>query len=189
LTEPIGGQAEAWPSNTVNREQVVGPGFSPATEGLATAEDDMGTSDSGIVVRAATVADAEHVARLVSALGYLTSPAQMATRLESIFRDEDFTTLVAALGERIVGFIGTRVGPFYESDGIHAQIMALAVAADHQQHGVGRMLMDAAESMLAGRGVSVVVVTSGNHRDAAHAFYEKSGYTFTGRRYRKQLNR
>jgi ribosomal protein S18 acetylase RimI-like enzyme len=145
----------------------------------------MGANNRGIIVRAATAADAEHVARLVSALGYTTSPAQMGRRLESILRDEDFATLVAAEGERIVGFIGTRVGPFYESDGIHGQIMALAVAADCQRHGVGRMLMDAAESLLMKRGVSVVVVTSGNHRDAAHAFYEKHGYVFTGRRYRK----
>ena len=147
----------------------------------------MGANGLDIVVRPATTDDTEHVTRLVIALGYPTSPAQMGPRLESILRDDDYATLVAADGERIVGFIGTRVGPMSESDGLYGQIMALAVATDYQRHGVGRLLVNAAESMLNRRGVSFVLVTSGNHRDDAHAFYEKNGYTFTGRRYRKHL--
>jgi ribosomal protein S18 acetylase RimI-like enzyme len=49
------------------------------------------------------------------------------------------------------------------------------------------MLTQAAESMLVARGVCVLVVTSGNQRADAHAFYEKNGYTFTGRRYKKTV--
>ena len=79
----------------------------------------------------------------------------MHKRLESILCDDDYATLVACDGEHIVGFIGTRVGPLYESDGCYGQIMALAVAGDHQRHGIGRMLMQAAESVLMGRKVSV----------------------------------
>lgn len=91
----------------------------------------------GIALRSATIADSVRVARLVSALGYPTSPAQMHKRLESILCDDDYATLVACDGEHIVGFIGTRVGPLYESDGCYGQIMALAVAGDHQRHGIG----------------------------------------------------
>jgi ribosomal protein S18 acetylase RimI-like enzyme len=141
----------------------------------------------GIAVRRATTADAVPVAALVSALGYPTSSAQMHKRLESIMFDEDYATLVAFEGEHLVGFIGTRVGPLYECDGGYGQIMALAVAADHQGRGVGRMLMQAAESMLIARDVSVLVVTSGNQRADAHAFYEKNGYTWSGRRYKKTV--
>jgi ribosomal protein S18 acetylase RimI-like enzyme len=88
-------------------------------------------------------------------------------------------------GEHVVGFIGTRAGPLYERDGQYGQIMALAVAEDYQRRGIGRTLMDAAELMLIARGVCILVVTSGNQRADAHAFYEKAGYTFTGRRYTK----
>jgi ribosomal protein S18 acetylase RimI-like enzyme len=125
------------------------------------------------------------MARLVSTLGYPASSGQMHARLESILADEDYATLVACDDEEIVGFIGTRVGPLYEGDGLYGQIMALAVAADHQRLGIGRTLIRAAESILAARGASIMVVTSGNHRAGAHAFYEKHGYVFTGRRYRK----
>lgn len=141
----------------------------------------------GVEVRSATTADSEGVAGLVSALGYPTSSSQMRKRLESILADEDYATLVACDGEQIVGFVGTRVGPLYESDGHYGQIMALAVAEDHQRRGIGRMLMQAAESMLMARGVCVLVVTSGNQRADAHTFYEKNGYTFTGRRYKKTV--
>jgi len=111
----------------------------------------------------------------------------MRTRLESILRNHDFHTLVACDGDQIVGFVGTRVGPLYESDDRYGQIMALAVASARQRSGIGRMLMQAAETTLIQRGARVLIVTSGNHRTDAHAFYEKNGYTFTGRRYKKSL--
>jgi hypothetical protein len=49
--------------------------------------------------------------------------------------------------------------------------------------------VQAAGSALFRRGVRVVVVTSGNHRAGAHAFYGKRGYTCTGRRYKKARGR
>jgi ribosomal protein S18 acetylase RimI-like enzyme len=117
--------------------------------------------------------------------GYPTSADQMQGRLEAILHDDDYHTLVAHEGGRVVGFVGTRVGPLYEDDGRYGQIMALAVAPNYQRRGVGRMLVRAAESALADAGARVVVVTSGDHRAGAHAFYENCGYSFTGRRYKK----
>jgi ribosomal protein S18 acetylase RimI-like enzyme len=143
--------------------------------------------DRRYTTRAATIADSEPIARLVSGLGYPTSSSQMQKRLESILGDQHYATLVACDAEQIVGFIGTRVGPLYESDDDYGQIMALAIARDHQRRGVGRMLMHAAEWLLVARGVAVLVVSSGNQRADAHAFYEKNGYTFTGRRYKKTV--
>ena len=140
---------------------------------------------AGISVRNATVDDSEPIARLVSDLGYQTSARQMRQRLEAIAGDADYRTLVACDDGHVVGFIGTRIGRPYEGDGLYGQIMALAVAADHRRRGVGRMLIRAAESDLVERGARVLVLTSGNHRADAHAFYESCGYMFTGRRYRK----
>ena len=133
------------------------------------------------------MADSARVAPLVSALGYPTSPEQMHRRLESILSDSDYLTIVACDGEDIVGFAGARVGLLYENDRCYGQIMALAVASDRQRQGVGRMLLQALESALMGREVSVLVVTSGNHRTGAHGFYERNGYTWTGRRYKKMV--
>jgi hypothetical protein len=49
------------------------------------------------------------------------------------------------------------------------------------------MLLHAAESELMRHEVSVLVVTSGNQRSTAHAFYERNGYLWTGRRYAKPV--
>jgi ribosomal protein S18 acetylase RimI-like enzyme len=141
----------------------------------------------GISVRSAAIADSAQIARLVSALGYPTSAAQMHKRLESILSNDDFATVVACDGEQVVGFIGTRAGPLYESDGRYGQIMALAVSREHQRRGIGRMLLHAAESEVMRHEVSVLVVTSGNQRSDAHAFYERNGYAWTGRRYAKTV--
>ncbi len=142
---------------------------------------------ASIAIREATIADSDQIAQLVSDLGYRTTSSQMHRRLESILRDHDYQTLVACDGDQIVGFIGTRIGPLYESDELYGQIMALAVASARQRGGIGRLLMQSAETILVQRGARVSVVTSGNHRTDAHAFYEKNGYTFNGRRFKKSL--
>ena len=140
---------------------------------------------SGPIIRPAAIADSEAIAQLVSELGYPTSAEQMRTRLEAILADEEYLTIVASEGERIVGCIGARLGPLYESDAAYGQIMMLAVAAEHRRRGVGRTLLQAAEATLFDGGARVLVVSTGIQRLDAHAFYEKSGYEFTGRRYKK----
>lgn len=137
----------------------------------------------GIYLRPATIADSVQIARLVSGLGYPTAPGQMQRRLQTILSNDDYATVVACDGDTLVGFIGTRVGPLYEKDGQYGQIMALAVASGYQRQGIGRMLLQAAESELIRHRISILVVTSGNQRSDAHGFYERNGYAWTGRRY------
>ncbi len=138
-----------------------------------------------IGIRAATIADSDQIARLVSELGYPTSSSQQRARLARVLDDEDYRTLVGCEGEQIVGFIGTRVGFLYEGDEPYGQIMAFVIGMAYQRRGIGGQLLQAAESILTDQGARVLIVTTANHRAQAHAFYEKNGYTFTGRRYRK----
>ena len=140
-----------------------------------------------VAIRKASVDDSEPIATLVTELGYPTSPSQMRRRLETIIDDNHYQTFVAWEDGQVLGFVGTRSGPLYEDDEYYGQIMALAVASSRQRRGVGRMLMQVAESTLIERGVRVLVVTSGNQRSDAHAFYERCGYSFTGRRYKKSF--
>lgn len=142
-----------------------------------------------LTIRLADIADAEQIAYLVTALGYPTSPGQMSKRLERVLADEDYSTLVASDLGQIVGFIGARVGALYESDDYYGQIMALAVSPDQQRRGFGRHLLKAAEALLIERGARVLVVNSGNRRTDAHTFYEKNGYAFTARRYKRSITR
>jgi ribosomal protein S18 acetylase RimI-like enzyme len=129
--------------------------------------------------------DAEALARLVTDLGYPTTSPQMETRLANVLSDASYRTLVASDVGAIVGFLGIRIGLSYAHDRLYGQIMAFSVAPGHQRQGVGSALLAAAETALVARGAETIVVTTANHRADAHAFYEKNGYVFTGRRYAK----
>jgi len=137
-------------------------------------------------IRPAQLADGDQIADLVTELGYPTSVDQMRRRLHAIQGDPDFSTHVASTHDRIIGFVGTRCGPYYEGDGLYGQIMILVVSHKHRRTGVGRALMQAAEQELTTRGATTLVVGTGNQRSDAHAFYESLGYEFTGRRYKKR---
>jgi GNAT superfamily N-acetyltransferase len=140
-----------------------------------------------IAVRTATPADAEPLAALMTELGYPTTPEQMSARLTRILADDDYRTFVADGGGTLVGALGTRTGPLYELDEPYGQIMVLVIADGSRRTGTGGLLLGAAEAHFVARGVRFGVVTSANHRAEAHAFYEKHGYTFDGRRYKKPL--
>jgi ribosomal protein S18 acetylase RimI-like enzyme len=140
-----------------------------------------------IAYRAAQIADLVMIANLVTDLGYPTSPKQMEARLQVIFADRTYATLVALTSLKVVGFVGVHVGPLYESDSKYGQIMAIAVSQDYRRMGIGRRLMYLAEEAMIQMGARIFVLGSGNHRAAAHAFYETLGYEFTGRRYKKSV--
>lgn len=148
---------------------------------------DAAARSGDVLVREARMSDAEALAQLVTELGYATSPVRMRARLEAILPKPEYSTLIAVVDARIAGFIGTMIRPSYEADGLYGQIMALVVAAEFRRRGVGQALVHTVEGSLARCGVTVVVVNTANHRADARAFYESSGYRFTGRRYRKLL--
>jgi GNAT superfamily N-acetyltransferase len=53
--------------------------------------------------------------------------------------------------------------------------------------GVGRVIVQAAEHWARERGCRRMVVTTALRRVDAHAFYERIGFTHTGRRYAKDF--
>lgn len=140
-----------------------------------------------LTIRHATIADAERIASLITELGYRSSAEQMSRRLATILGDDSYRTLVASEDETIAGVVGLRVGPMYEIDELYGQIMVLVIAAASRRHGVGGRLVEAAEAFFTARGARVAIVTSALRRADAHAFYEKHGYAFDGRRYKKAL--
>lgn len=60
--------------------------------------------------------------------------------------------------------------------GVGCEIRGLVVAASHRQSGVGRRLVEAAESWADGRQCTRIRVRSNVVRDGARAFYSRLGY-------------
>ena len=83
--------------------------------------------------------------------------------------------MAQAEGGEIVGWIHifVRRGPVHEP---YAEIGGMVVDGAQRGKGIGRGLLDEAESWAALRGCKAVRVRSNVVRDAAHGFYPSAGY-------------
>jgi ribosomal protein S18 acetylase RimI-like enzyme len=139
------------------------------------------------VIRLAELRDASALAKLMTELGYATKTSEMSERLQSIFANPHFATLVAGDGDEVFGMIGLFAHPSYEHNDLSGRILALIVAEQFRRHGIARDLIIAAERYFLDRKIRRVVATTRLDRTSAHRFYEAMGYTKTGFRYGKEL--
>ena len=140
-----------------------------------------------VTVRLAAHADAAAIAPLVSQLGYPSAAAEVEARLARLKDHPDIRAYVAEQAGKPVGMVGLMVFPAFHRDGLHGYITALVVDEKIRGTGVGGVLLEAAEAWFAERGVKRVSLTTALHREDAHVFYEKHGYTYTGKRFTKIL--
>jgi len=127
--------------------------------------------------------DAEAVGELLRQLGYpQDGAAPTAARIQVWSDDPSSTALAADHDGEVLGLIAVHVCPSFERDGSWARIAALVVSDKARGQGVGGRLMEAAEGFASTHGCRSMEVTSSDHREAAHAFYQSRGYIIqTGR--------
>jgi GNAT superfamily N-acetyltransferase len=145
------------------------------------------SAENALRIRAPLATDGSALAALITALGYPTAPETVPTRLRRLATDPRATVMVAESAGEVVG-----VATVHLRDGIHvdapvAQLTALVVSEGARGTGVGRGLVAAAEAWARRQGAARIVVTTALHREGAHLFYERLGYTHTGRRYGREL--
>jgi len=136
-----------------------------------------------VVVREATVADAAALAPLLGELGYPADPAPLEQRMARMLRRDDQKILIAENADGALGLLALHIFPVLAYDRDLAMIMALVVAERARGLGVGRQLVDHAGAIGKSLGASRLMVTTHVRRADAHAFYERLGFEFTGRRY------
>lgn len=140
-----------------------------------------------ITIRTVIPADAAPLARLMTQLGYPTSPQEMTARLQSILARPEYRTLIAELDGKVIGMAGVGITLPYERNGVDGRLLALVVDEQARGRGIGAALVRAAERWLAGQGAGIVIVNSSTHRTGAHDFYHRLGYRTTGLRLVKSL--
>ena len=138
-----------------------------------------------VEIRDARPDDAEAIARLLGQLGYPADSAAVARRLTGLGEDR---LLVAESDGTVAGLAQLHVSPSLEYDRPAAKLAALVVDEAFRRHGVGRALVDAMENEARTRGCELLYLTTAERRADAHAFYERLGLEYTGRRYAKRLN-
>jgi ribosomal protein S18 acetylase RimI-like enzyme len=140
------------------------------------------------LIRDAGPDDAAAVAALLGELGYPTGPEQAAVRLERLFEDPAAHAFVAAPGGDVVGLATSRIEYLIELDEPVCRLTSLVVAERARRAGVGRALVAAVEADAAAHGCGAIILTTAIRREGAHAFYERLGYAWTGRRFTKRLS-
>ena len=153
----------------------------------------MNCDTSGpIAVRDVIVADAPEVARLLEVLGYRWKVADVSARVSAFLASGErglvASRSAAGTAGPLLGIATLHITPVLHRAGPVGRLTALVVDESARGQGVGRKLVSAAEVFFAGRGCVLIEVTSNNRLTAAHAFYERLGYTATSLRFRKPLS-
>ncbi|HJV05233.1 MAG TPA: GNAT family N-acetyltransferase [Actinomycetota bacterium] len=143
-------------------------------------------------VREATAEDWPAVAALLAELGRppaLGTPEEGELRrvfLAYLERD-DVVALVAEDGDRVVGFCDLELRTRLNFAEPQAWIPDLVVAEDARSRGAGRALLERAGEIARERGAWGMSLESATWRERAHAFYEREGWTDSGKAFTKPL--
>src|SRR2546423_13289288 len=141
-----------------------------------------------ISIRSAAPSDAPILCELLAQLGYPASVADIPARLNAIANFPRAAAFVATNGYgEVVGLVTTHIFPSIHDNGPVAWLTTLVVLEDARGAGIGSALVKHVERWARENGAKRLSVTSGMHRKATHAFYEKRDYENTGLRFTKRL--
>ena len=141
-----------------------------------------------ISIRSAAPSDAPILCELLAQLGYPASVADIPARLNAMANFPRAAAFVATNGYgEVVGLVTTHIFPSIHDNGPVAWLTTLVVLEDARGAGIGSALVKHVERWARENGAKRLSVTSGMHRKATHAFYEKRDYENTGLRFTKRL--
>lgn len=137
-------------------------------------------------IRDAKPSDAARIAELIALLEHDIDEKTVRKNLERLKKAGE-PPLVATLAKRIVGLCGLHKMIAVHRPAPVGRITILVVAGEARKHGIGRLLVDAAEQWARDQGCQIMEVTSNDRLTAAHAFYRHMGYDRTSIRFFKKL--
>jgi GNAT superfamily N-acetyltransferase len=137
---------------------------------------------SAPLVRAARLEDAERLAELAGQLGYPTTPQQIRERFKSIAGDREQALFVAELQGEVIGWVQVLIYELLVAER-EGEIGGLVVGERYRGRGVGRSLMQHAESWARQQGCPSVYLRSNIIRSGAHEFYRRLGYSLIKSQY------
>ena len=91
--------------------------------------------------------------------------------------DDRYKTLVAEVDNKVAGLVTSVWSYAVGCEVGFMQITGIAVSKEAQGTGIGAKLINAIEKYARDKGLSAIVLGCGVKRTAAHAFYERHGYS------------
>ena len=138
-------------------------------------------------IRPATIADAEPLAELFTALEHPTSADAIRARWAGWEAAGAGAFVAEAEDGTLVGAVTLHRMLVLHRPHAVGRITALVVAPAVRGQGIGRALVTAAERAHRAAGCGLLEITSNLRRVDAHAFYERIGYARTSYRFMKPL--
>ena len=134
------------------------------------------------VIRPGKIEDCSDLIVLLEELGYQQGDHHTLSILQAYLSSSSYHLLVAEVRHKIVGVIALAVHDLFVMPGKRCRIEALIVAHNFRKNGMGKGLLQAAESWAAETGCTVIELTAGVHRAAsgAHNFFIHHGYSNDG---------
>jgi GNAT superfamily N-acetyltransferase len=128
-----------------------------------------------------------NVARaLMVHLGYRLTTDQMRGRLYFVNHSTIDWLFVAERDGHVMGLLGLRLREHIEDPTRHMEISVIVTASGSRRSGIGRAMLEFAESFARDHDCTGMFLVSGlKRRDEAHRFYRKLGYEATGYRFVK----
>lgn len=128
------------------------------------------------VIRVARLEDAPAMAHLAGELGYPTTTQELTNRLTAILGMPDHAVYVAEVcGQQVIGW--THVHGMHLIEAVDfADLGGLIINASFRSQGIGKQLLEAAESWTISQGYAYLRVRSNILRERAHRFYHRAGY-------------
>jgi GNAT superfamily N-acetyltransferase len=140
-----------------------------------------------MLIRRATIDDADTIATLLGELGYPTAAESVPPRLRILEKEESPVFVAVGADDTPLGLAAATKHAGLHTDESVAYITALVTSSGARGQGVGRALVGACEAWAREQGCGRLSVTSAERRADAHAFYPSCGLPYTGRRFAKVL--
>lgn len=151
-------------------------------------------------IRAAREDDAEWIRALIPRLHEFGPPEYRSTASMDAAETEATVAAIAASDQRTVlvaedasavrlGFIHLETAVDFFTHERHGHISTIVVSPEAERHGIGRVLMSAAETWTRERGYRLLTLNVFERNEAARRLYEQCGFAIDTIKYLKPLDR
>lgn len=138
-------------------------------------------------IREVDAEDSRAVQYLLSQLGYIFTVEEVQGRLNLLAGSGTDPVLLAVQDGAAVGLIALHFATMLQVREPVARVTALVVQDEVRGAGVGKLLIDAGDTLARQAGCSILELTTAVARGDAHAFYRKLGFTNSSLRFSRPI--
>lgn len=139
--------------------------------------------NSSVRLRAPIAEDAPDLVLLFAELGYVVRAQTVRDNIRSLSNGSADRAWVAEAPNGLLGLVSVHLTPLFHAPGHLGRITSLVVYSHARGRGIGTLLVRQAQDYCQKSGCERIELTSGDHREKAHRFYESLGFQVRSQRY------